>query len=82
MHSEAITVIKFNTLLNAVFSFDRSGVIEIWDPETYDLPEVPSMKYDMLSDTDTLAREESKTRHAPPRDPTFDLQVMSSAKAT
>lgn len=42
-----------------MYSTDEEGVIEVWDPETYELPEEESrIGYEVLSDTDyyTLAQ--------------------------
>jgi peptidylprolyl isomerase domain and WD repeat-containing protein 1 len=48
-----VRLIKFNAALNLVVSTDRSGMIEIWDPETRELPESDGrLSFDILSDTD------------------------------
>lgn len=45
-------LIKFNQELDLVVSADQAGGIEIWDPETRELPEDGRLAFEMLSETD------------------------------
>jgi hypothetical protein len=35
MHDFILRAIKFNHVLDLVFSTDDNGIIEVWDPETF-----------------------------------------------
>ena len=63
LHSEPVRLIKYNKFYSVVFSTDQSGLIEIWDPETFDFP--TSLSFDCISDTDlfTLVEKETYALH-------------------
>jgi peptidylprolyl isomerase domain and WD repeat-containing protein 1 len=52
LHETPVRLIKFNPVLNLVVSTDQSGVIEVWDPDTLELPEDGRLAFEVLSDTD------------------------------
>jgi peptidylprolyl isomerase domain and WD repeat-containing protein 1 len=49
--------------LDLVVSSDDSGMIEIWDPETYEFPstDFKKLKYELITDTDFLELAKAKT---------------------
>lgn len=59
LHFAMIRTIKYVPQLNLVVSSDQSGMIEIWDPETFELPE--SLDFNLVIDTDLLEIAKSKT---------------------
>jgi peptidylprolyl isomerase domain and WD repeat-containing protein 1 len=61
LHSEPIRLIKYNSTYSIVFSTDQSGMIEIWDPETFDFPVDSNLAYEYISDTDFLTLIEHET---------------------
>ena len=61
LHSSPVRLIKFNKLYEVVFSTDQSGVIEVWNPETYDFPTDSNLKFDCLSDTGLFELVEKET---------------------
>ena len=48
-------LIKFNQELDLVVSTDQGGNIEIWDPESKELPTDGRLSFEMLSETDYFA---------------------------
>ena len=51
-HETPVRLIRFNQVYNTVVSTDQSGVIEVWDPDTLELPEDCRLNFEVLSDTD------------------------------
>jgi len=47
-----VRLIKFNACFNVVMSTDQSGIIEVWDPETHELPSDGFLKFETISETD------------------------------
>jgi len=39
LHDSQVRLIKFNKELDLVVSTDQTGNIEIWDPETHEMPD-------------------------------------------
>ena len=55
IHDAPVRLIKFNRHLNLVVSTDQAGYIEIWDPESHEMPESDGrLGFDLMSDTDYL----------------------------
>ena len=60
MHFSPLRTLKFIPAFDIVVSTDDNGVVEIWDPETYDFPESSDrlahkkLSFDLISDTDFL----------------------------
>jgi WD40 repeat protein len=52
LHTDPIRLIKYNKKYEVVFSTDQSGVIEVWDPVTYDFPSESKLSFEFISDTD------------------------------
>ena len=53
LHDSPVRLIKYNSHLDLVVSSDQSGMIEIWDPESLEMPEGDGrLGFDMMSDTD------------------------------
>lgn len=62
MHFSPLRTIKFLSHLDLVISTDDSGIIEIWDPETFDFPtDEKKLKFELISDTDFLELAKIKT---------------------
>jgi len=62
LHFASIRTLKFLPGLDLVVSSDDSGMIEVWDPETYEFPtDHKSLKYELLTDTDLLDLGKAKT---------------------
>lgn len=61
LHDSPVRLLKFNSQFNLCFSSDQSGAIEIWDPETLDLPDDGRVAFDMLSDTHYFDLVEKQT---------------------
>ena len=61
LHDAQVRLIKFNPALDLVVTADQAGCIEIWDPESHDLPTDGRISFEMLSETDyyTLATSET-----------------------
>jgi peptidylprolyl isomerase domain and WD repeat-containing protein 1 len=51
-HETPVRLIRFNQVYNLVVSTDQSGVIEVWDPDTLELPDYGRLAFEVLSDTD------------------------------
>lgn len=55
LHYSPVRSIKFVHQLDIVISTDDSGMIEVWDPETYEFPSSNNqLKYSLITDTDFL----------------------------
>lgn len=53
---------KFCSELDLVISTDDNGLIEFWDPETYEFPsDNLKVKFELVSDTDLLELVKHKT---------------------
>ena len=55
LHESPVRLMKFNPVHNLVVSTDMSGSIEIWDPETHEMPEMDTdgrLKFELMSETD------------------------------
>jgi peptidylprolyl isomerase domain and WD repeat-containing protein 1 len=62
LHFAPIRTLKFLSQLDLVVSTDDSGMIEIWDPETYEFPaDEKRLQYCLISDTDFLELAKAKT---------------------
>lgn len=62
MHSAPIRLLKFNANLDLVISADDKGVIEIWDPETFDFPsDEKRLLFELMSETDYYELPKNKT---------------------
>ena len=61
LHDSSVQTLKFNPSLNIVVSTDKSGIVEVWDPETGDLPEDGRLGFEMLSETDLFSLQENAT---------------------
>ena len=61
LHESQVRLIKFNQELDLVVSTDQAGNIEIWDPETHEMPEDSRLQFELMSETDyyTLAAEDT-----------------------
>ncbi len=45
LHFNPIRQIKFCSKLDLVMSTDDCGIVEIWDPQTYEFPEDHRLKF-------------------------------------
>lgn len=55
-------MIKFNYVLDLVMSTDDNGLIEFWDPETFDFPsDGKRLTYELPSETDYFDLTKNKT---------------------
>ena len=62
LHDSQVRLIKFNLALNLVVTTDQSGNIEIWDPETHEMPEGDDrLKFDLMSETDYYSLASAET---------------------
>lgn len=62
LHFNPVREIKFCALLDLVVSTDDCGIVEIWDPETYEFPEDEGrLKFQLLSDTDFIELVKART---------------------
>lgn len=62
LHFASIRTLKFLSELDLVVSSDDSGMIEVWDPETYEFPsDHKRLQYELLTDTDLLEMAKAKT---------------------
>ena len=62
LHDSIIRVIKFNPVLGLVLSNDEKGIIEIWDPDTYDFPsDNKRLAFETMSETDLFELAKNKT---------------------
>ena len=53
---------RFCSDLDIVVSTDENGLIELWDPETYEFPsDNLRIKFELVSDTDLLELVKNKT---------------------
>lgn len=53
---------RFCSDLDIVVSTDENGLIELWDPETYEFPsDNLKIKFELVSDTDLLELVKNKT---------------------
>ena len=51
LHEAPVRLIKFNASFNLVMSTDHSGIIEVWDPDTQELPTDGRLKFETISET-------------------------------
>ena len=62
LHFSSIRTLKFLPELDLVLSSDDSGMIEVWDPETYEFPtDNKRLQYDLITSTDFLELAKAKT---------------------
>ena len=63
LYFSPIRSLKYLSELDLVVSSDDSGMIEIWDPETYEFPstDFKKLKYELITDTDFLELAKAKT---------------------
>lgn len=62
IHNASVKFIIFNHAYNTCISIDKKGFIEIWDPNTYDLPKLSSgLQYSHKIDTDFYELLKKKT---------------------
>jgi len=55
LHFSSIRTLKFLPELDLVLSSDDSGMIEVWDPETYEFPtDNKRLQYELITSTDFL----------------------------
>ncbi len=59
MHAAPVARIRYNPRMHAVISCDAKGLLEIWDPDTQNVPASATFKY--KSDTDLYELAKSKT---------------------
>ena len=53
LHDAPVRLIKFNQAYDLVVSTDQAGNIEIWDPETHEMPsDSKHLQFELLSETD------------------------------
>jgi len=54
--------LNFLPHVDLVVSSDQSGMIEVWEPETYDFPaDGKRVTFDLISDTDLMSLVKAKT---------------------
>lgn len=58
LHDEPVRLLGFNSFLGYAITFTTNGVCEVWDPETYDMPE--GLGFESMCDTDLYDLAESK----------------------
>ena len=62
LHFSSIRTLKFLPELDLVLSSDDSGMIEVWDPETYEFPtDNKRLQYELITSTDFLELAKAKT---------------------
>lgn len=62
LHYHPIRAMRFCSDLDIVVSTDENGLIELWDPETYEFPsDNLRIKFELVSDTDLLELVKNKT---------------------
>jgi peptidylprolyl isomerase domain and WD repeat-containing protein 1 len=62
LHFSSIRTLKFLPELDLVVSSDDSGMIEVWDPETYEFPtDNKRLQYELITSTDFLELAKAKT---------------------
>ena len=62
LHFSSIRTLKFLPELDLVLSSDDSGMIEVWDPETYEFPtDKKRLQYELITSTDFLELAKAKT---------------------
>lgn len=62
LHYHPIRAMRFCSDLDIVVSTDENGLIELWDPETYEFPsDNLKIKFELVSDTDLLELVKNKT---------------------
>jgi peptidylprolyl isomerase domain and WD repeat-containing protein 1 len=72
-----VRIIKFNPVYNLVVSTDQNGVIEVWDPETHELPtDGAGIAFETMSETDYFELVQKKT-FALSIEFSHDCQVMA-----
>ena len=53
LHYSPVRCLRFVHQLDLVISTDESGMIELWDPETFEFPSSTNvLKYELITDTD------------------------------
>ena len=55
LHESPVRCIKFNPVYGLVVSTDVSANIEIWDPDTHEMPDPETdkrLRFELMSDTD------------------------------
>ena len=64
LHDSPVRLIRFNHHLGLAISTDTEGNIEIWDPESHELPSSDDdtrLQFDLLSETDYYALVQDET---------------------
>jgi peptidylprolyl isomerase domain and WD repeat-containing protein 1 len=62
LHFSMIRTLTFLPHVDLVVSSDQQGMIEIWDPETYDFPsDGKRVTFDFISGTDLMSLVKAKT---------------------